>query len=331
MTGILQAKIMEDKNTTSVAEFILLSFENIHQFKMLLFIACLIIYITCIIGNLVIFLLIHFDSSLHALMYFFISRFAILEIVFVSVIVPKLLDILIAGKNRIGFVACFLQLYCADTTGIVESYFLTVMVFDRHFAITNPLQYVSIMTPWCIRLAVFPWIVGSVAAFLPTIFTATLKFCGPNLIEYFFCDLTPLQNLACSDPYVSILVTNIVAMFVVLPSFMTIIGFYIHIILTILKIKSTDGKQKAFSTCSSHLIVSSLYFCTGIAVYIKPSGKQHDIFLGFIYRIVTPLLNPFIYTFRNREVKCAFYKVFKNLWIKNNVQIGLKSQDTGES
>ncbi|XP_073422711.1 olfactory receptor 6E1-like [Dendrobates tinctorius] len=303
---------MEDINNTVVTDFILLAFEDFLQFQILLFVACLFIYITCIIGNLIIFLLILVDVSLHSPMYYFISRFSILEIFFVSIIVPKLLDILIAGRNRIGFVTCFFQLYCADTTGIAECYLLTVMVFDRHFAITNPLQYLIIMSHCSTRLAVFPWIVGLVVALIPTIITASLKFCGPNIIDHFFCDLAPLQNLACSDPFVSNLVTSIAAIIVVLLPFILIIGFYTHIIIMILKIKSVEGKRKAFSTCSSHLIVSSLFFCTGITVYVKPNDSQHDKFLAFVYTIVVPLLNPFIYTFRNRDVKNVFFKLLTN-------------------
>ncbi|XP_075185887.1 olfactory receptor 10A2-like [Anomaloglossus baeobatrachus] len=301
-----------DNNSTIVTEFVLVAFEDFLQFQILLFITCFFVYITCIIGNMIIFLLILFDASLHAPMYYFISRFSILEIIFVSIIVPKLLDILIAGRNRIGFGACFFQLYCADTTGVVECYLLTVMVFDRHFAITNPLQYLIIMSQWSTRLAVFPWVVGLVAALIPTIFTASLNFCGPNMIDHFFCDLAPLQKLACSDPFVSNLVTSMTAIIVVLLPFIIIVGFYTHIIIAILKIKSIEGKNKAFSTCSSHLIVSSLFFCTGIIVYVKPSDSQHDKFLAFVYTIVVPLLNPFIYTFRNRDVKRVFFKVLSN-------------------
>ncbi|XP_077136952.1 olfactory receptor 10A4-like [Ranitomeya variabilis] len=288
---------------------------------MLLFVACLFIYITCIIGNMIIFLLILIDVSLHSPMYYFISRFSILEIFFVSIIVPKLLDILIAGRNRIDFVVCFFQLYCADTTGIVECYLLTVMVFDRHFAITSPLQYLIIMSHWCTRLAVFPWIVGLVAALIPTVITASLKFCGPNIIDHFFCDLAPLQNLACSDPFVSNLLTSIIAIIVVLLPFIIIIGFYIHIIITVLKIKSVQGKFKAFSTCSSHLIVASLFFSTGIIVYVSPNGSNYDKFFALIYKVVTPLLNPFIYVLRNQEVKKAFAMAFSLMKKKHIVNL----------
>ncbi|KAM3920395.1 olfactory receptor 1468-like [Leptodactylus fuscus] len=187
------------------------------------------------------------------------------------------------------------------------------MVFDRYLAITNPLQYLVIMSQWFTKLAVFPWIVGSVGAFVLTISTASMTFCGPNTIDHFFCDLAPLQKLACSDPYISNLVASIVTIFAALIPFMIIIGFYTHIIVTVLKIKSVEGKRKAFSTCSSHLIVSSLFFCTSITVYVKPSESQHDKFLALIYTIVIPLLNPFIYTLRNKDVKCVVFRVISNL------------------
>ncbi|XP_069582887.1 olfactory receptor 6E1-like [Ranitomeya imitator] len=312
---------MEDVNSTIVTEFVLLAFKDFRHFQMLLFVVCLFIYITCIIGNMIIFLLILIDISLHSPMYYFISRFSILEIFFVSIIIPKLLDILLAGRNRISFMACFFQLYCADTTGIVECYLLTVMVFDRHFAITSPLQYLIIMSHWYTRLAVFPWIVGLVAALIPTIITASLKFCGPNIIDHFFCDLAPLQNLACSDPFVSNLVTSIIAIIVVLFPFIIIIGFYIHIIITVLKIKSVEGKFKAFSTCSSHLIVASLFFSTGIIVYVSPNGSNYDKFFALIYKVVTPLLNPFIYVLRNQEVRKAFAMTFSLMKKKHIVNL----------
>ncbi|KAM3918980.1 olfactory receptor 1468-like [Leptodactylus fuscus] len=282
---------------------------------------------------MVIFLLIHIDAKLHTPMYYFISRFAILEILFVSTIVPKLLDILISGRNRISFMGCFLQVYCADTTGIVECYLLTVMAFDRYFAITNPLQYLVSMSRWCTLLIVLPWVFGSVASFISTIFTASLTFCGPNTIDHFFCDVAPLQNLACSDAYISSLVTSIVTIFAALIPFMIIIGFYTHIIVTVLKIKSVEGKRKAFSTCSSHLIISSLFFCTAFAVYVKPSGSQNDKFLALIYTVLTPMLNPFIYTFRNKDVKLVFFRVTSNLraLIKIKMQIRAKAQIIGAS
>ncbi|KAG9489776.1 hypothetical protein GDO78_005621, partial [Eleutherodactylus coqui] len=299
---------MANANYTTVTEFILIAFEDLNQLHVFLFMVVLMIYITTVSGNILIYLLIKLDVSLHRAMYYFISEFAILEIIFVTIIIPKLLDILIAGRNKISFAACFLQLFCADTAGAVECCLLTVMAFDRHLAITNPLHYYHIMSKAFTKLAIFPWIAGLVVASIPTIFTASLEYCGNTIINHFFCDLAPLQSLACSNPYVSKMVTSVTCIFGILLPFVIIIGFYIHIIMKVLKIKTAGGKHKAFSTCFSHLIVSSLWFGTGIAVYVKPSDSRHDKFLAFIYTIVTPSLNPFIYTFRNRDVKHIFLK-----------------------
>ncbi|KAG8541734.1 hypothetical protein GDO81_028346, partial [Engystomops pustulosus] len=300
---------MSGINQTIVTEFILLAFGDLHQFRILLFMAALFIYMTCVSGNVIIYLLIKLDASLHTPMYYFISVFAILEIIFVSTIVPKLLDILIAGGNRISFAPCFLQLFCAVITGEAECFLLTVMAFDRHLAITNPLNYLRIMSQACTKLALFPWITGIVSSSILTIFTASLEYCGPNIINHFFCELAPLQKLPCSDSHVSSMATSVVGIIGILLPFIVIVGFYIHVIIKVLAIKTECGKQKAFSTCSSHLIVSGLFFCTAMAVYVKPSDRHHDKYLAFIYTVIIPVLNPFIYTLRNKDVKSAFIKL----------------------
>ncbi|KAM3918981.1 olfactory receptor 10A7-like [Leptodactylus fuscus] len=242
-------------------------------------------------------------------MYFFISNFALLEIIFISVTVPKLLTNLIDANRKISFTGCFAQLYAFNSLGVVECYLLAVMAFDRDLAINRPLHYSSIMNnSLCMELAAAPWVIGFVTAAIPTIFTAKLEFCGPNEVNHFFCDLAPLQNIACSDPLVSNLVTSSTAIFATVVPFVIILGFYIHIIATISKIKSTVGKQKAFSTCSSHLIVASLFYCSAIVVYVRPKGSQHDKYLALMYTVIIPLLNPFIYTLRNKDVKAALRK-----------------------
>ncbi|KAM4663660.1 olfactory receptor 5A2-like [Discoglossus pictus] len=249
------------------------------------------------------------NKILHTPMYFFISTFAALEMMFVSVTVPKLLANLIMADQRISFISCFIQMYTFNALGVTECYLLVVMVFDRNLAINNPLRYSAIMShTFCIKLAILPWIIGFITAFVPIIFTAHLEFCGPNKINHFFCDLAPLQNLACSDPYISIVVTSTTAVIATVLPFIIIVAFYIHIIITISKINNTKGKQKAFSTCSSHLIVAGLFYCTAIIVYVRPKGSQDDKFLALIYTVIIPVLNPFIYTLRNKDVKAALRK-----------------------
>ncbi|XP_018424318.1 PREDICTED: olfactory receptor 6P1-like [Nanorana parkeri] len=205
-------------------------------------------YNICLSGNLMIVFLVKRSSSLHKPMYFFISDFAILEIMFVSVIVPKFLDILITCKHGISFMGCFAQLYAGNSTGIVECYLLAVMAYDRHLAIHSPLLYASIMSQLKVKLAILPWVAGFFIAGITTIFTAQLEFCGPKKLDHFFCDMAPLHNLSCSDPFFSNLVTNIAAIFVILLPFASIMWIYIRIIITVAKIKRTEGKHKAFST-----------------------------------------------------------------------------------
>ncbi|XP_075048043.1 olfactory receptor 6C4-like [Mixophyes fleayi] len=314
--GYVFDSIMVETNKTAVKEFILLGFAELHQFQNLLFIVFLLTYFTCVMGNIAIIVIVKLEPSLHTTMYFFISVFSILEIMFVSVTVPKLLANLIAAENSISFNECFTQMYVFVSLGTTECYLLLVMVFDRHLAINNPLHYPAIMThALCIVLAVLPWIMGFTSILVPTIITARLEFCGPNMIDHFFCDFAPLQNLACSDPFISNISTSSTAVFNVVLSFILMIRFYIHIIMTVSKIKSEEGKQKAFSTCSSHLIVTSLYYGTALIVYAKPKGSLYGKYLAIMYTAFTPMINPFIYTFRNRGVKKAFRNSI-NLLIK---------------
>ncbi|XP_053330371.1 olfactory receptor 49-like [Spea bombifrons] len=298
--------MMEYANRTTVKEFILLAFSDFYQFQIVLFFTILLMYIICITGNLAIIVLIKMEPSFNTPMYFFISMFAALEISFVSVTIPKLLVNLIVNDKAISFVGCFVQLYAFNALGVTECYLLAVMALDRDLAINNPLRYRAIMShKLCVELAFFPWIISFVIALIPTVLTADLNFCGPNKVNHFFCDLAPLQNLACSNAFVSSVVTSVAAFFASLTPFVFILGFYIHIIVTISAIKSIEGKKKAFSTCSSHLIVASMFYGSVIVVYIKPSGSQYDKFLALMYTIVIPTLNPFIYTLRNKDVKKA--------------------------
>ncbi|XP_069807039.1 olfactory receptor 6N1-like [Dendropsophus ebraccatus] len=298
---------MAQRNKTMVEDFILLAFADLHRVQVFIFPCFLLTYITCIMGNLAIIVVVKLEPSLHKPMYFFISVFSTLEIMFVSVTVPKFLDILIAHHNTISFIGCFTQVYIFGSLGVTECYLLAVMVFDRHLAINNPLHYPTIMTHTaCCGLAIFPWIIGFSILLVPVIFTAKLEFCGPNKIDHFFCDLAPIQSLACSDASISSMSTSIAGVVDIVLPFLIIIGFYVCIIMTVSKIKSKDGKQKAFSTCTSHLIVASLFYGTAMIVYVKPKGSNYDKYLSFMYTAITPTINPFIYTFRNRDVKTVF-------------------------
>ncbi|XP_069582629.1 olfactory receptor 10AG1-like [Ranitomeya imitator] len=297
---------LHDFNTTKVTEFILLAFADLHNLQILLFVFVLLTFLSCVVGNSVILVLVRYERSLHTPMYFFIGTFALLEIMFVSVIIPKLLATLIEANRKISFIGCFTQLYAFGSLGVAECYLLVVMAFDRDLAINKPLHYCRIMNnALCIELAIVPWIIGCIIISIPTIMTVELDFCGPNEINHFLCDFAPLQNLACSNPMISNLVTSLVAAIGSTVPFMSILGFYIHIIVLISKIKSTRGKKKAFSTCSSHFTVACLFYGSTSIVYVKPKGSQHDKFLALLYTVIIPFLNPFIYTLKNKDVKTA--------------------------
>ncbi|XP_063802624.1 olfactory receptor 10A7-like [Pseudophryne corroboree] len=305
---------MQAVNNLTVNKFILLGFYNIHKYQNVLFCAVLLAYIICMIGNFTIIILVRTETCLRSPMYFFIGIFSTLEVMFVSVTVPKLLAILIQTKRTISVSECFTQMYTFNALGETECFLLALMVFDRFLAINNPLHYFAIMnSKYCYKLAVFPWLFGFIVSVFPTIFTMLLDFCGPNEINHFFCDLAPLQNLACSDPFVSNVATSVATVISIVLPFFTIIGFYFHIIRTVLKIKTKKGKKKAFSTCSSHLIVASIFYGSAIIVYIRPKGSHYDKFLALMYTVVIPMLNPFIYAFRNREVKNALRNLSRQL------------------
>ncbi|OCT68986.1 olfactory receptor 49-like [Xenopus laevis] len=300
---------MDKGNKTTVEEFILLAFSDLYQLQIPLFFVTLLVYIMCVFGNVIIIFIVRAEPSLHTPMYFFISTLSTLEIIFVSCIIPNLLANLIADKKSISFSGCFIQLFVTATLGTAECYLLAVMAFDRVLAINKPLQYVSIMTQRvCVQLVLLPFILGIINVSIPTGFTAALEFCGPNEINHFFCDFAALQSLACSSPYMSQMVTNSGAIFASGLPFTITVGLYIHIIIIISKIKSAESKQKAFSTCSSHLTVAGLFYITTIIVYAVPKGSQYDRFFALIYTVITPLLNPFIYTFRNKDVKRVLIK-----------------------
>ncbi|KAM8921450.1 olfactory receptor 10AG1-like [Pelodytes ibericus] len=314
-------------NKTRVTEFILLAFADLYQYQLLLFTVVLLAYSICVLGNIAIVVLVKVDPALHSPMYVFISTFAILEIGFVSATIPNFLANLVATMDRISFVGCFAQLYIFDALAVTECYLLSVMAFDRDLAINSPLRYPSIMSrTFSVELAILPWVTGFSIAFFPTIFTAILEYCGPNEMNHFFCDLPALQNLACSNSFISNVMTTIAAVIDIFVPFTTITTFYVRILQTVSKIKGSDGKKKAFSTCSSHLIVVLMFFGTSCVVYVGAKGNQYDKYLALTYTILTPMLNPFIYTLRNKDVKDAFKKLINHY--KNRLTWVLQQMET---
>ncbi|XP_069618717.1 olfactory receptor 11L1-like [Ranitomeya imitator] len=298
---------MQEKNLTVVNEFFLTGFQATKNMRMFLFSLLLVLYSGTICGNLLIITLVSASKNLHTPMYFFISQLSISDILLPSDIVPNMLHILLNNGGSITFIGCLTQFYFFNVAEGYECLLLTVMSCDRYVAICNPLRYTSIMTStFCARLVVFFWLVGFSSSFIYIIVLSKLKFCGLNIIDHFFCDLVPLQEISCSDTFPIKLQLYLLSIpFVVIPSII-IVTSYVNIVRAVLQISSNVSRHKAFSTCSSHLTVVSIFYLTLFSVYIFPTkGKSSEgnKILSLLYTVFTPLVNPIIYSFRNKDFK----------------------------
>ena len=252
------------------------------------------------------------DPSLQTPMYFFIGNFSSLEICYVSVTVPRLLIDLCSQNRNISFLACAAQMYFFLVFGATECLLLTSMAYDRYVAICNPLLYPLLMNSrLCVQLAAGCWVSGVPVHIVLTYQIFSLPFCGANQLNHFFCDIPPVLKLACGDTLITETLVYVVVVLVVTVPFMLILGSYVRIIETILKLPSATGRAKAFSTCSSHLMVVALFFGSGLLTYLRPKSSHSmgmDKFLSLFYTIVTPMFNPMIYCLRNKEVMVALRK-----------------------
>ncbi|XP_054849714.1 olfactory receptor 6B1-like [Eublepharis macularius] len=306
-------------NQSSTTAFILLGFGNLLKLRILLFILFLVIYILALMGNLLIIFLVTVDQHLHTPMYFFLMNLSSLETCYISTILPRMLSSFLTGDRSISVGGCITQYYFFGFFAATECYLLAMMSYDRYLAICKPLHYTSLMTgKLCLQLASTSWTSGLLTNTIITFFMLQLTFCGPNEINHFFCDIYPVSNLSCSNPYFVKLATFVLGLMGTVPPFVLTLASYVCIILTILKIQSKSAQQKAFSTCSSHLIVVTLFYGSIFLVYIVPETVSlkdlHKIFSLF-YTVLTPMLNPLIYSLRNREVKealCRSIRKFSN-------------------
>ncbi|XP_030189246.1 olfactory receptor 10AG1-like [Lynx canadensis] len=305
-------------NHTTLMDFILLGFSDVPDLQEFLFGVFLIIYVIILMGNSLIIIITQIDPSLRTPMYFFLGNFSSLEICYVSVTVPRLLTDLCRQSRSISFLACATQMYFFLVFGATECFILTAMAYDRYVAICNPLLYPLIMNSrLCIQLAAGCWITGIPVHIGFTYLIFSLPFCGSNQLNHFFCDIPPILKLACGDTFTIEILVYTVAVLVVTIPFMLILGSYVKIISTILKLPSAAGRAKAFSTCSSHLVVVALFFGSGIISYLRPKSSHStgmDKFLSLFYSIVTPMFNPIIYCLRNKDVLVALKK-FLPKWV----------------
>ncbi|NWI11622.1 O10A7 protein, partial [Crypturellus soui] len=303
---------MSGLNKTVVTEFILLGFPSLAQFQLLFFVMLLLIYIVTLLGNILIILIIMVDPALHSPMYFFLQNLSFLDICFTLVVVPQLFSNLLTEKKSISFIGCMAQMFFFFSFGTVECFLLAAMAYDRYVAICNPLRYRNIMNRRvCIQVMLALWFSGIPVGTLQTTWLFSLPFCGPNKVNHFFCDGPPVLELVCADTSLFETYSLTATVIIIMSPFVLILGSYICILHTVLKMNSATGRHKAFSTCSSHLIVVTLLYGTGILAYIQPkSDYSPDVkkLLSLSYTVVTPTLNPIIYSLRNSEVKESLWR-----------------------
>ncbi|KAM9119146.1 olfactory receptor 10A7-like [Pangshura tecta] len=299
-------------NQTSITEFILLGFSSLPELQILLFLLFLVIYIATMAGNILIVALVVTDQHLHTPMYFFLGNLSCLETCYTSTILPSLLASLLTEGRAISFSGCITQYYFFASMVATECFLLLVMSYDRYLAIGNPLHYAAHMSVRsCLQLAGGSWTGGFLLSSLTTLLITQLTFCGPNDIDHFFCDFIPLVKISCNDPHMmEMLALTLSLIFLLVPFLLTLMS-YIYIIAIILKIPSSTGRQKAFSTCSSHLIVVTIYYGSLLIAYMFPTTNKLRDFkkvLSVSYTVLTPLVNPLIYSLRNKEVREALKK-----------------------
>ena len=300
------------RNITSVTEFILLGLTNCLEFQILFFVLFLAIYIATVAGNLGMIVLIQINPCLHTPMYFFLSHLSFIDLCFSSNVTPNMLAIFLSEKKTITYSACLVQCYLFISLVHVEIYILAVMAFDRYMAICNPLLYSSRMSKSvCTSLIMVPYAYGVLTGLMETMWTYNLAFCGPNEINHFYCADPPLIKLACSDTYNKELSMFVVAGCNLSFSLLIILISYLYIFPAVLRIRSIEGRHKAFSTCGSHLTAVTVFYTTLFFMYLRPPSEesvQQGKMVAVFYTTVIPMLNPMIYSLRNKDVKEALMK-----------------------
>uniref|UniRef100_A0A670JM53 Olfactory receptor n=1 Tax=Podarcis muralis TaxID=64176 RepID=A0A670JM53_PODMU len=300
---------MKLENQSKIEEFILLGFVEFYEVQTFLFFTFLVIYVVIMTGNILIVAAVIFNQHLHTPMYFFLGNLSFLEACYSSYIFPWMLSSLSTGDGSLSVTSCLMQWYFCGSLLATECCLLGVMSYDRYLAISKPLHYFTTMnTQACIHLAAASWLSSFIGFSILLSLMLQLTFCGPNEINHFICDYFPLLKLSCSDTSLIEILGLVLDAILILPPFVLTLTSYVYIIVAILKIPSTTGRQRAFSTCSSHLIVVSIFYGSLMIVYMLPKGegnREMQKFSSLLYLVLPPLANPFIYSLRNKEVQNA--------------------------
>ncbi|XP_074006060.1 olfactory receptor 5G25-like [Numenius arquata] len=306
---------MVRRNKTTVDEFILLGITGIWGLRVILFVLFLLICVASLVGNLGMIALIRLDSRLHTPMYFFLCHLSLVDLGNSSAVAPKMLVSFFEDRKAISLLGCAAQMYFCGVCIITECYLLAAMAYDRYMAICNPLLYVATMSQKvCVQLAVGSYIMSTMSQTVLVSSVFSLHFCGPNVINHFFCDIPPLLKLSCSTTTLNEHVLFTIATFIALSTLIFIVVSYGYILTAVLRIRSSEGKHKAFSTCASHLTSVSIFYGTMIFMYLRPTSSyslDQDKVVSIFYTLVIPMLNPLIYSLRNAEVKDALKRLLE--------------------
>nr|DBA29691.1 TPA: hypothetical protein GDO54_005753 [Pyxicephalus adspersus] len=291
----------------------LLGFHNLGEFNLLFFTLLLVIYCMTIFGNLLIIVLVSYNKTLQSPMYFFLTQLSLTDVLLTTDICPNMLNIVLHEQAAISFPGCIIQVYFFGLSETSECLLLTLMSYDRYIAICFPLHYASTMSHGlCIKLVFSSWLISFAIPVILTLGICQLQFCGPNIIDHFFCDFNPLVDLSCSDTSVVLIESTLICFPVIVLPFLVIVVSYTYIVSSVIKIPSFLGRYKSFSTCSSHLTVVSIFYGTLIAMYVLPNkGQSHTSakILAMLYTVFTPFFNPFIYSLRNKDIKKALERI----------------------
>ncbi|XP_073925634.1 olfactory receptor 5A2 [Castor canadensis] len=300
------------RNNTTVKNFILLGFSDLPQMKVFLFVLFLGIYLLTLAWNLSLIALIRMYSHLHTPMYFFLSNLSFLDICYVSSTAPKMLSDIITGQKTISFVGCAAQYFIFCGMGLTECFLLAAMAYDRYAAICKPLLYTALVShTLCLKMVAGAYVGGFLSSLIETCSVYQHDFCGPNMINHFFCDLPPVLALSCSDTFTSQVVTFFLGIVVGIVSVLVVLISYGYIVAAVLRISSGKGRTKAFSTCVSHLTAVTVFYGSGFFMYMRPHSSYSlnwDKVVSVFYAVVIPMMNPIIYSLRNKEIKNAMRK-----------------------